>query len=156
MSGVERVEYMDNNKTAQITESILKERKIQRDYLFKQEALGKIIPKPPTPPKKGKDLLETYGVPKHIQTIKEDPEQAISLTMSRNMWTSNPGYIVHNGPTMCSTMKRDYAYDTDEILLMKEQGYLDKTFNRKRDEFVNYAEASARMANVLKAAGIPK
>lgn len=37
-----------------------------------------------------------------------------------------------------------------QIELMKAQGHLDKTFNRRRDEFVHYVEASAKMRNLLK------
>jgi hypothetical protein len=33
---------------------------------------------------------------------------------------------------------------------MKEQGMLDKKFNRRRDEFVDYCEASARMSHLTK------
>lgn len=33
---------------------------------------------------------------------------------------------------------------------MKQQGFMDKKFNRKRDEFVSYVEASAKMAHLHK------
>ena len=37
-----------------------------------------------------------------------------------------------------------------QIDLMKEQGFLDKKFNRRRDEFVLYVEASCKMAHLTK------
>ncbi len=37
-----------------------------------------------------------------------------------------------------------------QIDLMKEQGFLDKKFNRRRDEFVMYVEASCKMAHLTK------
>ena len=73
------------------------------------------MPKPPTPTVEYKTLLETMGVPEHITTLKQDPEQLLSLSISKNMWTSNPGYIVRNGPTLCSHMKSEFVYDEDEV-----------------------------------------
>jgi hypothetical protein len=45
------------------------------------------------------------------------------------------------------------SYDQEEIEFMKEQGFLDKTHNRRRDEFVMFVEAYAKQSNLLKAPG---
>ena len=37
------------------------------------------------------------------------------LSRSKNMWTSNPGYIVRDGPRMASTTHRDFVYDQEEV-----------------------------------------
>lgn len=153
MAGVERAGYMDSNKSSIITESIVKEKKLQRQYFKEQEAAGRIVPKAPTPPPPKKTLAETVGIPEHLGTLRQDPEQSMHLSISKNMWTSNPGYIVRDGPHMASTMKQDYVWDQEEIEMMKEQGYLDKKFNRRRDEFVQYVEASCKMAHLTKGPG---
>lgn len=150
MSGVERVEYMDNQRTAILNEQYQRERRLQRQYFQEQEAMGHVQPQPPTPPKQTKTLLETHGVPEFVKTIQKDPEQLMATTISKNMWTSNPGYIPRDGARITSTFKQDYVWDQDEVDLMKEQGYLDKTFNRKRDEFVSYVEAAAKMNHLYK------
>ncbi|KAG2451365.1 hypothetical protein HYH02_003968 [Chlamydomonas schloesseri] len=141
---------MDNIRANQITEQIVREKNLQRKYFQEQEAAGRILPKAPTPPEPAKSLLETVGLPSHVQTIRQDPEQALSLSISKHMWTANPGYIVRDGPRTASVMKKDYVWDEEEIALMKEQGMLDKKFNRRRDEFVDYCEASARMSHLTK------
>ncbi len=41
-------------------------------------------------------------------------------------------------------------YDAEEVEFLKSQGDLDKRFNRRRDEFVQYVEASARMHHLTK------
>ncbi|GLC44080.1 hypothetical protein PLESTB_000931500 [Pleodorina starrii] len=150
MSSVDRVAYMDNTRSSQITEQINREKDIQRKYFQEQEAAGRIVPKPPTPPPERKSLLETVGIPEHVKTIKQDPEQALSLSISKHTWKANPGYLVRDGPSMASVMKKDFTWDEEEIQLMKEQGLLDKKFNRRRDEFVDYSEASARMIHLKK------
>lgn len=141
---------MDNAKASVMTEQILKERKIQRNYFREQEAAGRIVPKAPPPAVQHKTLLQTVGVPEHIQTLRQDPEQAMSMSISKNMWTANPGYLVRDGARTASVTKKDYVWDQDEIDLMKEQGFLDKKFNRRRDEFVMYVEASCKMAHLTK------
>lgn len=75
----------------------------------------------------------------------------MSLSISKNMFAgSNSGYLVRDGPRMASAMKQDYAYDMEEVEFMRQQGYLDKKFNRRRDDFVMYVEASARMVHLTK------
>ncbi|KXZ41550.1 hypothetical protein GPECTOR_400g231 [Gonium pectorale] len=150
MSSVDRVCYWDNERSGQVAEQIHREKGIQRKYFADQEAAGRIVPKPPSPPPVHKTLLETVGIPDHVKTIKSDPEQAMSLNISKHTWKANPGYIVRDGPAMASVMKKDYTWDQEEIDLMKEQGHLDKKFNRRRDDFVDYCEASARMTHLMK------
>lgn len=54
---------------------------------------------------------------------------------SKHMWTSNPGYVMRNGGTMASVGKTDMVYDQEELAYMREQGFLEKTHNRRRDDF---------------------
>lgn len=79
MSSVDRVAYMDNIRSSQIAEQINREKDIQRKYFQEQEAAGRIVPKPPSPLPERKSLLETVGVPEHVKTIKQDPEQVKTL-----------------------------------------------------------------------------
>ena len=55
------------------------------------------------------------GVPKYVNMIRDDPEQNAALTISRNMWVSNPGYIVRDAFKLSSTMKQDYVWDEEEV-----------------------------------------
>ena len=90
-------------------------RRIQREYFKKQEAEGSVVAKPPTPQTMGKSALEAVGVPGHVTQVLKDPEQSIALTTSKNMWTSNPGYIVRDGARMASTTHKDFVYDQEEV-----------------------------------------
>lgn len=45
---------------------------------------------------------------------------------------------------MQSTMKDDFIWDEAEIDLMKQQRFLDKVHNRRRDEHTRYVECRAR------------
>jgi hypothetical protein len=49
------------------------------------------------------------GVPEHLEAINNDPEQSMALTTSKNMMTSNPGYIVRDGSKMASSTHKDYV-----------------------------------------------
>ncbi len=40
-----------------------------------------------------------------------------------------------------------------QVEFMKQQGYLDKKHNRRRDEFVSYVEAHAKMQLLIKGPG---
>uniref|UniRef100_A0A7S0X074 Uncharacterized protein n=1 Tax=Chlamydomonas leiostraca TaxID=1034604 RepID=A0A7S0X074_9CHLO len=150
MSGVERVEYFDNAKNSMVTEQISKEKRIQRNYFREQEAKGLVVPKPPTPPAQHKTLLETVGVPDHLETLRQDPIQSMNTSISKHMWTCNPGYLVRDGPHMTSASKRDFTYDQEELAYLRAQGYLEKTHNRRRDDFVMYVEAASKMTHLLK------
>lgn len=48
-------------------------------------------------------------------------------------------------------MKEHFIWDEEEIEFMKQQRILDKTFNRRRDEFTNYVEKRAQYAQMTKA-----
>uniref|UniRef100_A0A7R9VAV6 Uncharacterized protein n=1 Tax=Chlamydomonas euryale TaxID=1486919 RepID=A0A7R9VAV6_9CHLO len=152
MSAVERAGYFDSMAAAGLTESILKEKKIQRAYFQKQEAAGLITARPPPPAPQTQTALERFGVPDHVRAMAADPEQSIALNTSKNLMTSVPGYIVRDGPHMASSTHRAYAYDEEEVEFMKQQGFLDKTHNRRRDEFVTYVEAFAKQQNLMNAA----
>ena len=82
-----------------------------------------------------------------------DAESALTTTISKSIYqTSNPGYIVRDGSKLAGTTHKDYVYDEEEIAFMKEQGFFDKTHNRRRDEFVMYVEASVKNRNLVGAA----
>lgn len=53
------------------------------------------------------------------------------------------GYIVRDPKTTISTAKSDFIWDEEEIDYMKQQGLLDKTFYRRRDEQTHYVECKA-------------
>mmetsp|Transcript_4512 Transcript_4512/g.7632 ORF Transcript_4512/g.7632 Transcript_4512/m.7632 type:complete len:155 (+) Transcript_4512:178-642(+) len=145
MSGVERVEYMDNQKSGMMTEAIQKERKIQRQYFKQQEAAGLIKPAGPPAAQHYDSLVDTVQMPDHMRTLQEDPIMNMNSTISKSLWSqSNPGYIVRDGQHMASSFKKEFVYDQEEVDYMRSLGYLDKTHNRRRDEFTRYVEAAAR------------
>lgn len=154
MSSVERHGLMDNGLAMDLTEMILKEKKIQRKYFEQQEAAGKLAPMPPTPKRQGQTALQRLGVPQHVTRTLEDAESAMANTISKGIYgASNPGYIVRDGSKLAGTTHKDFAYDEEEIAYMKQQGFLDKTHNRRRDEFVMYVEAHAKIAALIKSPG---
>jgi hypothetical protein len=59
---------------------------IQRAYFEQQEKLGKIKMRAPTPRTPKLSLKEKYGVPEHLDPIMKEPEQAMALTLSRQLW----------------------------------------------------------------------
>ena len=59
---------------------------IQREYFKEQEKAGKLAMKPPTPPKAKLSLKDKYGLPAHLEPILKDPESAMALTFSRQLW----------------------------------------------------------------------
>ena len=49
----------------------------------------------PTPPKPQQTLKEKYGVPAHLDPILKNPEDAMSLTFSKQLWENAvPGPLV--------------------------------------------------------------
>lgn len=133
------------NPSGALTEAILKEKEIQREYFRQAEAAGKVNPLPPSPKKKTQSLIDTVGIPLHVTAMLNDAESALCTTISKSIYQgSNPGYIIRDGSRMVGTTHKDFAYDEEEIAWMKEQGFFDKTNNRRRDEFVSYVEASVK------------
>jgi hypothetical protein len=217
--------------------------------------------RPPTPARKKKSLKEQFGLPGHLATILHDPEVAMALTFSRQLWANtvpgahrivppdraspachplsrfvldalkrpstasqsamlceidarnllvaaahmhtytacsaadaafgalrlvhaplstpgscrmhvlsgargvimhifmgrsvlqccaHAGYFVRDGPKVISTTKQDYVWNEEEIEFMKQQGMLDKTFNRRRDEHTKFIEARALLSKTLR------
>jgi hypothetical protein len=70
------------------------------------------VPPVKEPPK---TLLQTVGLPGFTGTYKQDAELSVATTMSKNMWTSNPGYVLRDGAHMASSMHRDYVWDEDAV-----------------------------------------
>ena len=58
-------------------------------------------------------------------------------------WPS-AGYVVRDGGALASTMKADFVWDEEEIDFMKQQRFLDKTHNRRRDAHTHYVECRAK------------
>lgn len=48
----------------------------------------------------------------------------MNTSISKSMWTSNPGYIVRDGARMASAFKKDFVYDEEEVGLHREKGRL--------------------------------
>ena len=117
-------------------------------HMLKEEAAGRVKPYDPAAAKPrektGRDLLPNGGLPDHVATLALDPAQTLANTISKSMWTSNPGYIVRDGPRLSSVGQSDYVWDEEAIQYLKGQGMYDKEYNVKRDDFVLYAEALAR------------
>eukprot|EP00892_Ulva_mutabilis_P005848 jgi/Ulvmu1/3635/UM017_0047.1 len=144
MGSVERADYMDNIKVAEVEQTIQKVKELQRQYFREQERLGKIQLRPPTPAKAKQSLQEKYGLPEHLAPMRKDPETAIALTFSRQLWgNAVPGYVVRDPTKTISQSKADFIWDEDEIDYMKQQRLLDKTFNRRRDDQTHYVECKA-------------
>jgi hypothetical protein len=65
---------------------------IQRAFFQQQEKLGKLKLRAPTPPKPKLTLKERYGIPEHLDRMLKDPEEAMSLTFSKQLWENTvPG-----------------------------------------------------------------
>ena len=68
---------------------------IQRAFFQHQEKIGKLKVRAPTPPKPQQTLKEKYGVPAHLDPILKNPEDAMSLTFSKQLWENAvPGPLV--------------------------------------------------------------
>eukprot|EP00775_Hariotina_reticulata_P011659 gene11659-11802_t len=145
----DRTVYLDNQRVQQITQTISREKRIQRQYLEKEAAAGRLQVWVPAQPEVHKTLLETVGLPQYTSTYKQDPELCLATSMSKNMWTSNPGYVLRDGPHMTSATHQDFAWDEQAVAFMKAQGEFGKQHHRKRDEFVMYVEAAARAHHQL-------
>lgn len=65
--------------------------RIQLNYLKKELAAGRVPQWQPPEPEPAKSLLETVGVPAFTCRYLEDPELAMATSISKSMWTSNPG-----------------------------------------------------------------
>ena len=72
-------------------QSIVKEKKIQRDYFKTQEALGKISAKPPPPKTMAKSAIDTVGVPEHVTQTMRDPVDGMTLA-TRWVWVEPAGW----------------------------------------------------------------
>ncbi len=89
--------------------------RIQRTYLKGEEEAGRIKPYQPEQPPAARSLVDTVGLPKHLETLQQDPIQMMNNSISKHMWTSNPGYLVRDGSHMTSRFKQDFVYDEEEV-----------------------------------------
>jgi hypothetical protein len=69
--------------------------RIQLDYLKKESAAGRVPVWEPPQPEPGKSLLETVGIPAFTCRYTDDPELAMATSISKSMWTSNPGMLIN-------------------------------------------------------------
>mmetsp|Transcript_14921 Transcript_14921/g.41926 ORF Transcript_14921/g.41926 Transcript_14921/m.41926 type:complete len:159 (+) Transcript_14921:161-637(+) len=154
MSGVERAGYMDNIRSAALTEQIGKELSIQKNHFKRLDEEGK-LPPPLTPLDNSKRLgpLDTIKQPEYVTRMLEDPEQKILTRMSASIWMSNPGYLVRDGINTVSVAKSDYVWDQEEIDFMKASGELDKAYHMRKTDQSAYVEARARQRNLMKGPG---
>lgn len=60
-------------------------------------------------------MLDTIGVPAFTQAFKQDPELSIGTSISKHMWTSNPGYVLRDGSRMASTEHQAYVWSDEEV-----------------------------------------
>ena len=60
-------------------QSIVKEKRIQREYFKTQEALGKINARPPPPKTMAKSAIDAVGVPEHVTQTMRDPVDGMTL-----------------------------------------------------------------------------
>mmetsp|Transcript_9552 Transcript_9552/g.16426 ORF Transcript_9552/g.16426 Transcript_9552/m.16426 type:complete len:149 (-) Transcript_9552:426-872(-) len=142
MTGVERSGYMDTHMSRIMAETYAKEDKLQTKFFSDMEhrrlaekAAKGIKPKPETPEE------QPPPPPKFKKLSAKELEIKLGVELSKNMWkNSTPAYNIgtHSG---ISQSQADFQYDENEIEPM------DKTFNRKRDEFVMYVEARAKNKN---------
>lgn len=61
------------------SQSIVKEKKIQREYFKTQEAAGKIKAQPPPPKAPAKSAIETVGIPEYVTRTMRDPIDGMTL-----------------------------------------------------------------------------
>jgi hypothetical protein len=89
--------------------------RIQRQYFEKEAAAGRLATWVPPVEEPPRTLLQTVGLPGFTSTYKQDAELSVATTMSKNMWTSNPGYVLRDGAHMASSMHKDYVWDEDAV-----------------------------------------
>lgn len=68
-----------------------------------------------TPPPRVPGSPLSQGLPSFTSSIASDSELSLGASLSRNMWTSNPGYVARDGARMASTAHQDFTYDEDEV-----------------------------------------
>lgn len=98
-----------------LTTLVLNSFRIQRQYFEKEAAAGRLQPWVPPVPEVPKTMLETVGLPQYTATYKQDAELSMATTMSKSMWTSNPGYIMRDGAHMASSTHQDYVWDEQAV-----------------------------------------
>ncbi|KAK3239506.1 hypothetical protein CYMTET_50573 [Cymbomonas tetramitiformis] len=144
MTAVERTGYMDVHKSNLLKEAFDKETKCRDAFAKKMEQENGFAsnfkieePKTLTPPP------VIPAAPKSMSQQERDAKLGVEL--SKNLWRRcNPGYSI--GSATCqSTAKSDFCYDPEEL------EPVDKTKNRRRDDFTNYVEASSRHNLMMKA-----
>jgi hypothetical protein len=60
-------------------------------------------------------MLQTVGLPAYATQRPADPDVAMGDILSRNMWTSNPGYVAREGSSMRGTTHKDYQWDAEAV-----------------------------------------
>jgi hypothetical protein len=96
-------------------ETIKKENKIQRKHLEHEVAAGRIPAYNPPSPPPPLSVLDQVGLPAFTRAAKRDPELVMGTTMSKSIWTCNPGYVLRDGARMASTTHSDYVWDDEAV-----------------------------------------
>ena len=60
-------------------------------------------------------MRETVGLPEYATSTQRNPEVAMGTILSKNMWTSNPGYVIRDGSHMASSAHQDYVWDQEAV-----------------------------------------
>ncbi len=94
---------------------IIHSHRIQRQYFEKEAEAGRLGTWQPPQPETPKTLLETIGMPSFASTFKQDPELALGTSLSKHLWTSNPGYVLREGARMASSAHQDYVWRDEEV-----------------------------------------
>jgi hypothetical protein len=89
--------------------------RIQREYFEKQAEAGRLATWQPPPPANHKTMRQTVGLPAYATQRPTDPDVAMGDILSRNMWTSNPGYVAREGSSMQGSTHRDYQWDAEAV-----------------------------------------
>lgn len=94
---------------------LLHSHRIQLEYLQKETAAGRVPAWEPPAAPPARSLLHTVGIPAFTSRYQQDAELAMATSISKSMWTSNPGYVLRDGPSMTSSTHQAYAYDTEAV-----------------------------------------
>ncbi|KIY97029.1 flagellar associated protein [Monoraphidium neglectum] len=141
--------YLDSARVAIIEETIKKENKIQRKHLEHEVAAGRIPAYNPPSPPPPLSVLDQVGLPAFTRAAKRDPELVMGTTMSKSIWTCNPGYVLRDGARMASTTHSDYVWDDEAVEFLKQTGAFDRSYFKRRDEFVEYVEKAIKLHHNL-------
>lgn len=85
--------------------------RLQRQYLEEQERAGRLHAKPPTPKAPPRSLQEQHGLPPHLAGLLSDPESAMAINFSRQLWGNAAPGVGHlqSSHSMVAVIRRATA-----------------------------------------------